>query len=99
MSDLRIPRPGCSSQARLASPVCRYQEGSVSESAEALVDKPAIQRYGADGGVLRIRCSLCSPSPDRHRLQTNGSAYAAHCHGVKTQAAIAEQRANGRPGR
>jgi hypothetical protein len=28
-------------------PVCRYQEGNVSESAEVLVDKPAIQRHGA----------------------------------------------------
>jgi hypothetical protein len=32
--------------------VCRYKEGSVSESADVLVDKPAIQRYGADGGLL-----------------------------------------------
>jgi hypothetical protein len=39
------------SQARLAPPVCRYKEGSVSDSADALVDKPAIQRYGADGGL------------------------------------------------
>jgi len=44
-------------QARLASPVCRYREDNVSDSAEVLVDKPAIQRYGADGGVLRIVCS------------------------------------------
>lgn len=28
-------------------PVCRYQEGDVSESAEVLVDKPTIQRHGA----------------------------------------------------
>ena len=27
-------------------PVCRYQKGNVSDSAEVLVDKPATQRHG-----------------------------------------------------